>query len=492
MKKDLHTTIITLFLLFSLISLSGETLSIGNEDEWKGTILNNLKTSAGRGGFQDLVIKTTELSPTENTDLLLPLNFSSSLDKTGFYTIRENPDYNQEYKKTGPASAAFYNRKKLVLQPQEGSLLAAHTNWEDFTIEFWLYPANPREGEQILQWKGLGRQGSQIFSQTIQCHFLDRKIVWAFDNFFQLPGDPFSHYEISGPPLLPREWHHHMLRYDSSTGMLEYLIDGLPVAITYTTSSGNESHTVYMPRIGEEPGNLVIGENLTGFMDEFRIEKSFIDNRSLNRYYKPGFGISPIIDLTYPDSLIRSLKPILSEPGNSEVFPYFITTNDLLEAEDFHNTFSGEDSVLQDGSPWKKFENLDHSAKGRYIILAFLLYPDLKLDQTPRLSSIQIEYDPSLPPLPPSYIRIERLESGSVELKWNSSPSPDVKGYLIFYGEKPGEYIYPGSPVDAGNVNSIEIDGLSPFKQFFFSIKAYNKGNIPQYSDFSEEISIRP
>ncbi len=492
MKKDTTTLILMLFLLFASIPAFSETISIGNEDEWRGANLNNLKTSAGRGGFQDLVINTTELNVSGTTDLLLSFNAPAAQDKTGLYTILENPDYNGDFKKTGSSSAAFFNNKKMVLEPQEGSRLAPHTNWEDFTIEFWLYPANPKEGEQILQWKGLGRLDSQIFSQTINCHFLNRKMVWSFDNFFQLPGSPFSHYEISGPPLLPRQWHHHMLRYESSTGMLEYLIDGLPAAIIYTTSSGNESHTVYTPRIGEEPGNLVIGESLTGFMDEFRIDTTFISNRSLNRYYKPGYGISRIIDLNYPDSRISSLTPVLSEPGSSKVFPYFFTTNNLLEAEEILRSFSGESSILDKDSPWTGFEELDNPAKGRYLLISFLLYPDLKLDQTPRLSSINIEYEPSLPPLPPTYITVERLETGSVSLKWNRSPSPEVKGYLVFFGEKPGEYIYPGSPMDAGRENSIEIHGLSPFKQFFFSVKAYNEGEIPQYSDFSEEISIRP
>ena len=492
MKKDWQTLIFTIICLLCRISSYSEHISLGNEDDWTGTELHNLETSAGRGGYQDLVIKTTELSPEEVTDLLLPFNGTSLYDITGHYKILEDTEYNREYKKTGAASATFLNRKRLILQPQAGSLLAPHTNWEDFTIEFWLYPANPREGEMIFQWKGLGRIDSQIFSQTIQCHFLDRKLVWSFDNFFQLPESPFSHYEISGSPLLPRQWHHHMLRYESSTGMLEYLIDGLPAAIIYTTESGHESHTVYIPGIGEEPGNLVIGENLTGFMDEFRIEKEFIENRSLNRYYKPGYGLSDIIDLNYPDSEIRELELVRSSPGNSEIFPYFFSTNNQLEAEQIHNSFSGEESILMKDSPWKSFYDTEQSDKGRFLILSFLLYPDLKEDKTPRLSSVEIEYEPSLPPLPPSEIRVTRLSSGTVTLNWKPSPSPDVKGYLVFFGEKPGEYIYPESPKDAGNGTSLEIRGLSPFKQYFFSVKSYNKGEIPQYSDFSREISIRP
>ena len=490
--KKINTLIISTILLISGYSAYPESFSIGNEDDWEGTALYNLETTAGRGGFQDLIIKTTELSPDNQTDLLLPFNSNARKDRTGHYRILENPDYNQEYIKTGSGSATFFSGKKMLLMPEEGALLSAHTNWEDFTMEFWLYPANPREGEQILQWKGLGRSESQIYSQTVQCHFLNRKLVWSFDNFFQLPGSPFSHYEISGDPLLPREWHHHMLRYDSSTGMLEYLIDGKPSAILYTTESGNESHTVYTPKIGEEPGALKIGENLTGFMDEFRISTAFIENRSLNRFYQSGYGLSAIQDLKYPDSQLKSFKLVKNTPGYTEIFPYYYITNNRLEAEQVYSEFHGEETILNPASEWKPFNEMEGEPRGRFLILSFLLYPDLKTDRTPYLSSVEIEYNPSLPPLPPSRLRISRSDSGSVKLNWNASPSSEVKGYLVYYGEKPGEYIYPGSPLDAGNAQTVEITGLSPFKQYFFAIKSYNMGELPQYSDFSEEETLRP
>lgn len=495
MKKVLHNLIITIFLLCCGPSVFPEILTLGNGDDWSGTSFSNLETTAGRGGFMDLVIKTTELSPMETTDLLLPFNRPEQSDRSGHYKIMENPDYNQEFLKTGSGSGTFFKGMKMTLLPEAGALFSAHTNWEDFTIEFWLYPANTKEGEQILQWKGLGRAESQIYSQTVQAHFLNRKLVWSFDNFFQLPGSPFSHYEISGEPLLPREWHHHMLRYNSRTGMLEYLIDGIPSAIIYTTDSGNESRTVYMPRIGEEPGELKIGETLTGFVDEFRIEKAFVENRSLNRYSEPGFGVSQILDLTYPDSRIRALDIVRDAPGNAEVFPYYYMGNDRLEAERIYSRFRGEATVLEEGSPWRPFSELPEGgegSRGRFLMVAFLLYPDLKTDRTPRVSSVRIDYAPALPPLPPTRVRVERIASGEVALSWNASPSPDVEGYLIFYGEKPGEYIYPNSPVDAGKGLRREMTGLSPFKQYFFAVKSYNAGEIPQYSDFSEEISIRP
>ena len=57
--KKINTLIISTILLISGYSAYPESFSIGNEDNWKGTALYNLETTAGRGGFQDLIIKTT-------------------------------------------------------------------------------------------------------------------------------------------------------------------------------------------------------------------------------------------------------------------------------------------------------------------------------------------------------------------------------------------------------------------------------------------------
>ena len=475
-------------------SLTAETLILGAEDEWKGTVLNNLKTSAGKGGFTDLVLNRSELISTPGTtDLLLSLNEPIQRDQSGNYSVIEHPEYSTTYFKSGGGSATFDREHRMVLQPDSrGSLFSPLTNWEDFTIEFWLYAANPKEGESIIQWKGLGKKGNDIYSQSILCHFTNRRLVWSFSNIFQMPESPESYYEISGDPVLPRQWNHHMLRYNSHTGMLEYLINGQPSAIIYTTNDGNESNTVYTPRIGDEPGELVLGSGMTGFLDEFRIEKQFLEDLSTRDYKLPGYGISPVLDLKFSDSKLNSLAAVENSRGNSAVFPYYFTTNSLLEAERVRMDFSGEETILDTEGYWKPFTDLDGSSRGRYLLMAFLMYPDMKEDLSPGLSFLEVNYTPSLPPLPPAYLFAETDEQGRVKVEWNLSASPDVEGYLLFFGENPGEYIYPGSPLKIEKGNYTLIEGLSPFKQYFFAVKSYTGSESPRYSDFSEEISIRP
>lgn len=493
--KIKHTLILMILqtLIFSQI-LFAESLTLGGEDDWNGTVLNNLKTTPGKGGFLDLVLNRTELSSSiGSTDILLPFNEAEGRDKSGNYIIGEQPEYSRKYFKSGAGSATFDRENRITLKADtRGSLFYPFTNWEDFTIEFWLYPANPREGENIIQWKGLGRDGDEIYSQSILCHFINRRLVWSFSNIFQMPDSPESFYEISGDPVLPRQWNHHMLRYDSRTGMLEYLVNGQPSAIIYTTDDGNESSTVYTPRVGDEPGELVIGSGFTGFMDEFRMERRFVENRSTRRYDQPGYGISPVLDLKFTDSRLNSLSAVDSSPGNAAVFPYYFATNSLLEAEERRQNFQGESTVLDSPGLWKPFSEIDENSRGRYLLMAFLLYPDMKEDLTPGLSFMKLNYTPALPPLPPAYIHAKRSENGQLRLDWNPSASPEVEGYLLFFGENPGEYIYPGSPLKIEKESYTLLDGLSPFKQYFFAIKSYTGSDNPRYSDFSEEISIRP
>jgi len=473
-------------------SVYSESITLGGEDNWNGAVLNNLKTVPGKGGFLDLVLRRTELSGTEGrTDLLLPLNQNEQRDQTGRYLIQSEPEYSDRYFRSGSGSATFNRENQLILKAEKsGSLFSPFSNWEDFTIEFWLYPANPREGEKILQWKGLGRNSEGIYTQSILCHFINRRLVWSFSNIFQLPDNTESLYEISGDPVLPRQWNHHLLRYDSKTGLLEYLINGTPSAVIYTTDTGSESSIVYSPRIGEKPGEIIIGAGFTGFMDEFRIERVFNEEQSTGRYNLPGYGISRVIDLEYSDSQLNKVNSVVSNPGDSAVFPYYFITNHLLEAERAVKSFRGEDSILTDESVWKSSTQIE--GKGRYLVISFLLYPDMKTDETPGLSFLEIDYTPALPPLPPTYLHAGRDETGRFKVEWNSSASPDVEGYLLYFGDKPGEYIYPGSPLKIEKENYIYIDGLSAFKQYFFAVKSYSGKETPRYSDFSYEISVRP
>ncbi len=496
MKTQFSLFILLVQTLFLSPIIPGETIRIGWEDEWKGCRLESLKTSPGKGGFLDVVLARTALKTDEEfTDILLTLNDEQNMEGSGHYAILNQPEYNLRHFRAGGGSAAFYRDTELILKPQKSSaLFAPFSNWEDFTLEFWLYPANPEEGEHILHWEGLTRQKNQVHTQSILCHFNNRCLVWSFRNFFQFPGHSDTYFEITGTPILPRQWAHHMLRYKGQTGMLEYLINGQPSAIIYTTPNGEESSKVFNPAIGEFSGVITLGSGFTGFLDEFHLERRFAESPNIQNYSLPGFGVSEILDLQFPDSHINSLNSTALIPRDSALYLYYTLENDLLKAETARRKFAGRQSILAQPEIWHPVkEGLPDNSleKGRFLVLAFLLFPDMKKDCSPSLSSIEVDYSPARPPFPPCALK-GKMEGDQLHLRWKPSPSPEVDSYLIYFGEKPGEYIYPGSPLKITGKTDASIQGLVPFKQYFFAVKSCISGSPPRYSSFSGEISVRP
>ncbi len=105
-------------------------------------------------------------------------------------------------------------------------------------------------------------------------------------------GASFLNIEISGSSyIVPKTWSHHLIRFDASTGMLEYLADGKSESICYATSTGREaagfSSNVYTPIVGSD-GAFVIGENFTGMMDELKIHSVFASRSSIQKYALAG------------------------------------------------------------------------------------------------------------------------------------------------------------------------------------------------------------
>ena len=59
----------------------------------------------------------------------------------------------------------------------------------------------------------------------------------------------------------------------------------------------------------------------------------------------------------------------------------------------------------------------------------------------------------------------------SVKLVWDRSPSLDVVGYRIYFGGESGNY---SNSVEAGNLTSNSVSGLTGGSTYFFAVVAYN------------------
>ena len=66
---------------------------------------------------------------------------------------------------------------------------------------------------------GSTQEVAQAIGETLSrtgCRVEGRRLVWIFDNFFSpVTGEPFQ-FEVKGlERLIPRQWHHHLLRFNS-------------------------------------------------------------------------------------------------------------------------------------------------------------------------------------------------------------------------------------------------------------------------------------
>lgn len=492
MKKTLLLFIITIFLspLYS-----EETLILGEEDAWMGGNFYNLILNKGQRGFLDILVAHDQKELSSESDMLLPFDTGSPTDLTGHYRMNQEGKIQQDFARRGRGAAVFSRDGAIELTPEPGALFYPGEEWGDFTLQFWLYPSNLREGEILLEWDGFIQGQQRMLSQELSCRISKRSVIWEFQNFF-LPIDRSeSSFQLSGEKLIPRRWSHHMLRYHEETGLLEYLVDGVPSAIIHTTPSQHEETEIYHPKIEQlQATPLILGKDFTGFLDEVSLVRSLEETPSLLSYRKPGYYISPIQDLGYQDSPILEMDFQGQARGNSRIEYYYFLTNHIDDARKQLQLLQNRERPENFLEAWTSCQTgpLGAGIRGRYLILAALLYPDVGEEITPVFSSVKISYEEHLPPIPPLNLRA-RVVNGGIELNWDFSENSNIAGFLIYYGDRPGRYFGSSSPIRvSGALNQYLLTGLEAHKTWYISMVAYNDSLPAQHSDFSREVAIRP
>jgi len=492
------TLLVCLLLSPAAVPALEKAVEMGKESLWADMMsLEGVTAVPGRWGFKDLALAGGAYTVESATELLLHFDSPASSDATGTYRFTgEAPVISDSVSAGGGANAAYSGgRQGISLAAPAGSMFSRGAVWGDFTIEFWLYPANLADGESVLSWNGSDRsglsQGSQLLDQGMVCFIRDRRLVWDFTNLFKLPGANRIPVRLTGTrQVLPRAWHHHLLRFNSREGLLTYLLDGVPEAIAHVTDTGSETGSIAVPVLGSAfSGPLVLGAGFTGFMDELRISRRAVEDPVLSRFLgRTGTATSRIIDLGYSATRIARIESVTTTPSDSGVeFSY--------QAAD---TWGGKKSLKSD-TDWIPFVpgmDFGESLKARYIQLRVELYPDGTRTKSPRLSSLRVVYEPNLPPAPPAGLSATP-GNGKVTLTWRKVNDLNVKGYLVFYGTSPHNYLGTGSaqgdsPLDAGSSTTLEIGGLENGSLYYFAVAAYDTSDPRQQSEFSAEISARP
>jgi hypothetical protein len=462
------------------------------------------------GNFSDLTEPALDLAV--SFDETIPALFK---DSTGKYKISVPPDIesaDRVHARAGSGAVLFgrtgMNEASgpIVIQPQSANaLFAPGSRIKDFSIEFWLYPMSMENGGQILSWvstmaDNTGRE------QRINCIVSRNRLNWSFVNFFTSINDS-RQINIDFTclsPVIPKTWSHHLIRFDSVTGMIEYIVDGRGESIAYATSTGREKAEVHTPVIGNS-GRFSLGGNFSGLMDEFKIHGVCIGRSSIQKYVSGGGRIeTAALDLGQRSSGVVRIN---ASGGRTSVKSTTVQ-NEFREngrfrfSDDSEMNFfirAGENPYLLKDSPWINFTpGADITGiRGRYVQIAADFYPSADGESSPYLEQMSVVYIPGEPPLPARNLTAS-AKDGGVQLNWKQSPSANTAGYLVYYSAVRGELFgndaaLGQSPIDAGNTDRIYIDGLKNGTLYYFRVASYDltDGDY-NVGEFSAETSARP
>jgi hypothetical protein len=515
----------------SLFGLGEKTLVIGAEAAW-GAVENRFGVAevsslrpypvlalssarAGRGGgetqaaaFLDMALSFDEGKP------------ELFADQTGRYQVSTAPAVsavNKRWARAGTGAGLFsggalgtaaFELGPLVVIPRgREALLSDHRHIKDFSLEFWLYPINMENGEQILSWASSRQnpRGNHTF-QRVQCVSARNRLRWTFMDFFAAPDDGRRlTFSLEGSsPLTPRTWSHHLIRFDAASGLFEYLVNGTPEALVYTTASGREGGEVYAPITGEG-SVLVLGGRFTGLIDEFRTYSAYLESPELRKYPpRGGRAETRLLDLGPDRGEVLRVEASGGRTSNTDgvlrneysggggfSFPddsamrFFIRVTDL--------------PVVPEETPWIPFEpgkDLPRDLRGRFVQLAAAFYPSGDGETSPYLDALRIVYQPQEPPLPPSRLSAAARD-GAVDLSWKPSVDAHTEGYLVYYGSSGDDYFGSGailgtSPINVGKRTSIRIDGLTNGVLYSFAVAAYDRLSPLHGGELSREVRARP
>ncbi|GBU28583.1 hypothetical protein R84B8_02143 [Treponema sp. R8-4-B8] len=539
MKKLLIFTLtvyIFLFICGSVYAVGEKTIPLGAGATWKAAeyrigiteaasirphpvlLLSSSAAVTSAAGYQAAsgvwgnfsALKESALDLSVSFDERTPELFRDSAGNYKLFVPPEVESVDRVLARAG-AGAALFGRygydpdsTPIVIQPESrNALFAPENRIKDFTVEFWMYPLNMENGEQILSWASI-MPGNR--AQRIDCSVSKNKLKWSFVNFFApVNGSKQINIDFTSlTPVVPKTWSHHLVRFDAATGMLEYIVDGKGESIVYATTTGRENSEVNIPVVGGN-GRFLLGGRFSGFIDEFKIHGVCAERSTIQRYASCGGRIeTKPVDLgTVSSGVVR-----INACGGRTSIKGTAIQNEFREngrfkfSDDAEMNFfirAGENPYSMDGIPWVIFTpGSDISGvRGRYVQIAVDFYPSADGECSPYLEQMNIVFLQGEAPLPPRNLTAI-AKDGSVQLRWKQSPTTDTAGYLVYYSAVRGELFgndskLGPSPIDVGIMTNINIDGLKNGTLYYFRVAAYDMaGRTRNIGDFSAEVTARP
>lgn len=492
-KKEISFFMTVYFLLIVFVPAfaNEKVIKLGGEHGWDSfSTQENIQKGSGRFGYESIRIASASTKLSNTTDMLLSFENDSLSDLSNNYNVVSSSLTVNDFAIMGDYSALSRGIDGgLKLQGKDTSIFGKSGDVGSFSISFWLNPSLAENGETVLEWRTSRKIDYKLIYQMIAGAFYNNKIEWTFKNIFSNHQNPESSFVFSSTDIvIPNAWSYHVINFNEETGLLEYYINGHIQNLMYVTSTGFEQGAVYQAILGT-PAPVEICPQFTGLIDDFCIEKKIIEPQ----IHKPMVAMNGGSFETKPlgpfnaNSKITRIESLMTVPNQTEI---------QLFIRGAENCFGWTESdpewiLVDDGIPIK-------DVYGSYFQLGARLYTDGYGTLSPLLTSINILYKETEPPLPPFNIFGEAGD-GSVKLSWLSSVDENVDGYLLYYGTSMGEYmgqkaIEGNSPIDVGKIIEYKLTGLTNGKIYYFAVSSYTNATPQSRVEgvFSKEIWIRP
>jgi hypothetical protein len=461
-----------------------------------------------RGPMGRLSLRLADASPIEdgNTELLLHFD-AATRDSIQFSSRRYAADFieifpSRKIKKYGSGSAGFLSFGNTVrIRPLEGSILTETSALPGFTIDFFINPSSVRDDGVVFAWYAPVVSLSGGFT-GIKAFFRNGRLNWLIEDVFsRLDGTMVDVLISETVDVKLGEWHHHAMQYDEKNGLLTVYYDGRENNLRWITEAGREGSTLLRGRFSPYLAvPLIIGENYYGYIDEFRISRGRPDF-PIGEYRMSGEIRSNVLALPTRGARVASFSwSSLEDMGTAVRVFYRQSDTYFSPGEDGgalpQERIDGEDPFARIPG-WNVVKNgraLPNALQGgRYLQWKVELY-GTGGEYTPHLEELRVTIELDPPPAAPTFVKLVPLDGGA-RLRWVKNKESDIAGYRIYYGGSSGRYFGKGSdlgdsPIEAGNVDCIELKGLENEKAYFFSITAVDEEG--QESGFSDERVVRP
>lgn len=482
----------------AFLSAADKIYTFGGSSGWDSVVnRDNIVTGSGMYGFDCLTLDDISPSVDGSSDLLLTFD-DGCYDSAFNYRLTKNSVQLTDDAKRGSGSALFWGNGGLSLNGNAGSLFGSEGETGSFTISFWLKPLMAANGEMIFSWFSSRNLEEYSLYQMITAMLNNNHLQWDFGNIFERYSDDSELLGISEENndivvtgksiLVPETWSFHELSYDDVTGLLEYRVNNRVEDVTYVTSTGGERGLLFPAVLGVK-AEIDIGSSYMGYMDNFYISRTSTQTPSAIDTYEVSGGMfqTPIFSLDDITATIKNIQIVDTVPDETQI-DYYIRTDD--------SRWNWTESYpeWQKFTPGQAFSDLS----GMYFQIAARLYPDGSGAVSPSVTEMKIAYESVEPPDPPYNVFVQAGD-GYVDLTWLSAPGSRTAtgGYLVYYGERPGEYLgYEAvqglSPVMLDNTNSVRISGLTNGKIYYFAVASYNIGDSVIPGPLSKEVNARP